>query len=163
MSKLLKRKKKLVFSFSASQHTPVTLWLIHLSRKKKKNNFPRLGCIIQWAPQFDQFPFYLVCFASVWTPPPFVAFVSASAFLSQPPSLTPAPHQSLFCRTIFSALPLFLWPLSSLSPQITGVPMRKPLKVMFYYNFRLADFLPQLLYTLLPIDIHSLMAHALSL
>lgn len=59
------------------------------------------------------------------------------------PLPSPSPHQSLFCSAISKAATVFSLSSSGLllllSPQCTGVPSRKPLKVMFYYNFHQTD------------------------
>lgn len=84
---------------------------------------------------------------------PFSLHLLSSPNLPQTPQHLINLYSAGLSSNLLHCFPLVLWPLSSLPPQISGLPTRKPLKVMFYYSFHWV--FSQLLYTLLPTDIHT--------
>jgi len=80
-------------------HTPATRRLIHPS----KEHFPQLRCILQWTSQLDRFLHYLMCLSMFAL---LHHLLPLSLQLLSSRSLSPAPHQSLFCRTISESAPV---------------------------------------------------------
>ena len=140
-------------SLSIAPYPGFSLRFIHPLKKHS----PQLGCILQWAPQFDRFPLYFVClsmFVLLLHLLPLSLHLLSSlnhAHLSYSDLINL--YSAALSRNLPQCLPFFLWPLSSLSPQCSGVPLRKPLKVMSD-SFELSPdrFFPQLFYTHLPIQ-----------
>lgn len=106
-------------------------------------HFPQLGSILQWGPQFDQFPPFFVHLSTFVLLHHLLPLSLHLLFSLHLPLPSPAPHQSLFCSTISKSAVLSL-SSSGLSPHFhlsaLVIPCGGHLKWCFIATFNRRTF-----------------------